>query len=93
MKIIDASMNRTRSTLLVLILLFLAGLYSYIAIPKESDPDINIPIIYVSMHLEGVSPDDAERILIRPMEQELSSIEGLKEMRATGYLGGRFMIK
>lgn len=92
MKIIDASMNRTRSTLLVLILLFLAGLYSYIAIPKESDPDINIPIIYVSMHLEGVSPDDAERILIRPMEQELSSIEGLKEMRATGYLGGANVI-
>lgn len=88
MSFIDQAIDKSRTTLLILALLLIAGTNSYLNIPKESDPDINIPIIYVSMHLEGISPGDAQRLLIRPMEQELSSIEGLKEMRATAYLGG-----
>lgn len=88
MSFIDHAIEKSRTTLLILALLLIAGTNSYISIPKESDPDINIPIIYVSLHLEGISPDDSQRLLIRPMEQELSSIEGLKEMRATSYLGG-----
>lgn len=90
--IIDASIQRTRTVLSLLLLIFIAGTYAYIAIAKESSPDINIPYIYVSMHLEGISPDDAERLLIRPMEQELSTIEGIKEMRSTAYQGGGFVL-
>ena len=66
--------------LMVLILILVAGVYSYITIPKEAEPDIPIPIIYVSMIHEGISPEDAERLLVRPMENELRSIEGIKEM-------------
>ena len=51
-------------------------------IPKESQPDVAIPIIYVSMTYQGISPEDAERLLVRPMEKELKAIEGIKEMRA-----------
>ncbi|MEX1035434.1 MAG: efflux RND transporter permease subunit [Sneathiella sp.] len=65
-----------------LLLILVAGAYAYIDIAKESDPDINIPIIYVSMTHEGISPEDGERLLIRPMELELRSIEGVKEMTA-----------
>ncbi len=88
MSIIDAALSRTRTVVATLILILIAGTYAYITIPKESDPDIDIPIIYVSMYLEGVSPDDSERLLVRPMEQELASIEGLKEMRASAYQSG-----
>ncbi len=73
---------------MVLLLLFIMGAYSYLAIPKESDPDINVPIIYVSLHLEGISPSDSQRLLLKPIEKELSSIEGMKEMRSTAFLGG-----
>lgn len=90
--VIDAAMNRSRATLAVLVLLLIAGAYAYTAIPKESSPDIDIPMIYVSMYLEGISPEDSERLLLRPMEQELSAIEGVKEMRATGYTGGGFVL-
>jgi len=86
--IIQAALDHSRTVLLTLALLFIAGITAYISIPKEAAPDINIPIIYVSMHHEGISPDDAERLLIRPMEQELATIEGVKEMTATGYQGG-----
>jgi multidrug efflux pump len=90
--VIDAALGRSRTVLSLLVFLLIAGLYSYNAIPKESSPDIDIPIIYVSMALEGISPNDSERLLLRPMEQELSSIEGLKELKSTGYLGGGFVI-
>ncbi len=90
--IIEAALSRARTVLSVFLLLILAGTYAYVTIPKESNPDIDIPQIYVSMFLEGISPDDAERLLIRPMEQELASIEGVKEMRGSAYQGGGFVL-
>ncbi len=80
--LIDWVIEHRRTTLITLLFLILAGLNAYQLIPRESSPDVAIPIIYVSMSHEGISPDDAERLLVRPMEKELKSIEGVKEMRA-----------
>jgi multidrug efflux pump len=88
MSLIDAALNRSRTVLATLVLLLITGAFSFVAIPKEAEPDVNIPIIYVSMHHQGISPEDSERLLIRPMESELRSIEGTKEIRSTAYLGG-----
>ncbi len=88
MSLIDAALNRSRSVIAVLLLLLAAGVFAFITIPKESDPDINIPIIYVSLTHDGISPEDAERLLVRPMETELRSIEGVKEMRSSAFQGG-----
>ncbi|MGC2856724.1 efflux RND transporter permease subunit [Novispirillum sp. DQ9] len=86
--LIDAALHHTRTVLATLLLVLIAGLGSYMAIPKESAPDVNIPIIYVSMVHSGISPEDAERLLVRPMEKELRAVEGIKEMRSTAYEGG-----
>ncbi len=86
--IIDAAISHSRTVLGLLVLLLCAGVIAFNDIPKEADPDVNIPIIYVSMHHDGISPEDAERLLIRPMEQELRAIEGVKEMRSSAYQGG-----
>jgi len=86
--LIDTAFGHARTVLTVLVLILVSGAIAYVEIPKESDPDINIPLIYVQMDHEGISPEDAERLLIRPMEQELRSIEGVKEMTAMGYQGG-----
>ncbi|HMB73311.1 MAG TPA: efflux RND transporter permease subunit, partial [Gammaproteobacteria bacterium] len=83
----DALVSRPRPVLLVLAMLLIAGAAAYLTIPKEAEPDIPIPQIYVNVVHEGISPEDAERLLIRPMETELRTIEGLKEMRATGSEG------
>ncbi|NWO08037.1 MAG: efflux RND transporter permease subunit [Alteromonadaceae bacterium] len=85
--LISAAMDRSRTTLLTFLFLILGGLAAYQTIPKESNPDVTIPMIYVAMTLDGISPEDAERLLIRPMEQELRSLEGIKEMRSTGAEG------
>ncbi len=86
-RVIDAAVNRARPVLLVLALVLVAGSVAYVTIPKESDPDIAIPIIYVLIPHDGISPEDAERLLVRPMEQELRNVEGLKELRATAREG------
>ncbi len=86
--LIDFALHRTRATVSILVLILIAGTVSYIGIPKEADPDVNFPTIYVSMHYEGISPEDSERLLLRPMEQELQAIEGVKEMRSSAYEGG-----
>ncbi|MGL6251657.1 MAG: efflux RND transporter permease subunit, partial [Billgrantia desiderata] len=78
--LIEAALDRSRTTLLLLLALLLAGLAAWQAVPKEANPDVPIPIIYVSLALEGVSPEDGERLLVRPMEQELRTIEGVRKM-------------
>lgn len=81
--IIEGALSRKRVVLMLLAFLLTAGLSAYINIPKEAEPDVPIPIIYVSVHHEGISPEDAERLLLRPLEQELRGIEGIKEMKST----------
>lgn len=86
--IIQACLSRSRTVLTLLAFLIFAGFLGYVSIPKESSPDVKIPIIYVSAHYEGMAPEDAERLIIKPLEQKLRSIEGVKEMKSTGYEGG-----
>ena len=80
--LINAAFDRSRTVIALLVLILISGTVSYQNIPKEADPDVAIPIIYVSMRHEGISPEDAERLLVRPMEKELQTIEGVKEMRS-----------
>ncbi|MGY8990657.1 MAG: efflux RND transporter permease subunit, partial [Rhodospirillales bacterium] len=88
MSLIDVAIGRSRTVFAVLFLILIAGTIAYNSIPKEAEPDVNMPVIYVKMKLEGISPEDAERLLIRPMELELRKIQGVKEMRASGFEGG-----
>lgn len=90
--LIEAFVARPRPVLTIMLLLLLAGLVSYVSIPKEAEPDITIPQMYVNIVHEGISPEDAERMLIRPMETELRTLEGLKEMTATAAEGSAVLM-
>ncbi len=85
--IIDSAVHHSRTVLSILLIVLIAGFFAFTKIAKESKPDIDVPIIYVTMNHDGISPEDAERLLVRPMEQELRSIEGIKEMRSTAAQG------
>ena len=78
------------SKLIITILFFLIifGTYQYNSLPKESDPDISLPVIYISLIHKGISPNDSERILVKPIEKELKNIEGLKKISSNSYQGG-----
>jgi multidrug efflux pump len=87
-RLIELALTNKRTTLAALVLILIVGLITFRDIPKESDPDVKIPIIYVALTLDGISPEDAERLLVRPFETQLRSIEGIKEMRSSAYEGG-----
>ena len=80
--LIDGVIKRRKVVLAVAALATLFGLGAYLSLPRESDPNINYGYIVVQVAYPGVSPEDSERLLVRPLETELQSIEGLKEMNA-----------
>jgi multidrug efflux pump len=90
--IVDFAVNRVRMILVIFGVLLMAGLVSYITAPKEADPDIPIPFVGVIVPLEGLSPEDAERLILRPAETELRAIEGLEELNSTGQLGAGSLV-
>ncbi len=81
--LISGALNHSRTVLMVFVLLLISGVATYSNIPKESNPDVPMPVTYVSIVHDGISPEDAERMLVKPMERELRSIDGVKEMKAT----------
>jgi multidrug efflux pump len=85
---LQALFDRSRAVMMVLGLCIVWGIIAYITIPKESNPDVKIPIVLVSVRYDGISPDDAERLLARPLEQELKNINGVKEIKTSAYEGG-----
>ena len=85
--IIEAAVDRPHATLSVMALLLLAGIGARIAIPIESEPNIDVPYFMVSVTHEGISPEDAARLLLKPLESELRIIGGVDEVRALAYEG------
>src|SRR3989338_844187 len=85
---LQAFFNHSRAVVMMFGLCIIWGLIAYINIPKESNPDVKIPIVMVTVKYDGISPDDAERLLARPLEQELKNINGVKEIKTSAYEGG-----
>ncbi len=84
---LEQILRRPRAVLAFMAMMLVAGVYSYLTIPKEARPDIQVPVFYVSIPLQGVSPEDAERLLVKPMEEELRALEGLKELTGVAAQG------
>lgn len=89
---VDAAMRNWRLTLVCLVFTLVAGAVAYFGIPKEAEPDVRIPIVYVQLSLRGISPEDAERLLLRPVETRLKSVTNVKEMRSQAFEGGGYVL-
>jgi multidrug efflux pump len=89
---VDFAITRARLTIATLIFLLLAGAVAYVRIAKEAEPDVRIPIVYVQLSQRGISPEDAERLLIRPVETKLKAVANVKEMRSQAFENGGFVL-
>ena len=85
--LIDAAFSRTRTTLSLFALLLIVGIMARMALPIANDPHVELPLYYVGVVHDGISPDDAERLLVQPMEAELRKLEGLVELKSTAAEG------
>lgn len=79
---LQAIISRPKTVLTLMIVLVVAGIASYINVPKEANPDIDVPVYFVTVSQQGISPRDAERLLVRPLETQLRGLDGLKELTA-----------
>ncbi len=87
MLITDAAI-RNRTTVGVLIVVIIAfGTYSYVTLPRESSPDVPIPLILVTTTYEGVSPEDIESSVTIKIEKELAGLKGVKEITSASAEG------
>src|SRR5688572_32455319 len=89
---VDYAISHARLTLATLAFALIAGFVAYVTIPKEAEPDVRIPIVYVQLTQRGISPEDSERLLLRPLETKLKSVSNVKEMRSTAYEGGGYVL-
>ncbi|MEM9665871.1 MAG: efflux RND transporter permease subunit [Bacteroidota bacterium] len=82
MKITNTAIKYRTSIVVLTVILVIGGLVSYITIPKEANPSIEVPTIVVTTIYSGSSPDDIESLISQPIEQEVQSINGIKELRS-----------
>jgi len=77
------ALKRQPTILTLLIIIVIAGAYSYLTLPRESFPDITIPYVFVTTTYEGVSPSDMEELVTIPIERKLKGIADVEEIRST----------
>lgn len=70
--------RRVMVSFFVMILIF--GYFSYNSIPKESDPDISLPMAHVVVLMDGISPEDAKKMILKPLENAIKSVNNIKQI-------------
>ena len=85
--IIDYIMQARRTIVFLMVIIISTGFLTYINIAKDAEPDIDIPFIYVAVPHQGISPEDSERLIVRPLENQLKTIEGIEEMNGSASNG------
>ncbi len=75
--------NHTRATLSIMLLILVAGAMSRVSMPVEMTPNVTLPVVMVMVRHDGISPEDGARLLIRPIEKELKTLDGIEEIKAT----------
>lgn len=92
MKYLKASVSHARTTLSIFVVIILAGVAAFRSIPVELNPDVTVPVVVTTIVHQGISPEDAERLLARPTEIELNEVEGITELRSFSSEGAATII-
>ncbi|KAF1075304.1 efflux RND transporter permease subunit [Halodesulfovibrio sp. MK-HDV] len=79
----QVALKRQSVVFVLLWLIILAGLSSYFSLPREAEPDITIPYIFVNTTYEGVAPEDIEKLVTIPLERKLKGLADVEELRST----------
>jgi multidrug efflux pump len=87
-KIVEWAVQNTRLIGALIAVVIIAGAWALYAIPKESDPTVPVPYISVFVTYSGISPEDGERLMLKPLETSLRSVEGIKHTQGRAFLGG-----
>ncbi|MEE4164989.1 MAG: efflux RND transporter permease subunit, partial [Desulfocapsaceae bacterium] len=87
MIISDTAVKKSTTVLVLALLLIIIGVYSYMVLPRESDPDVTIPNVFISTSYRGVSPTDIESSITMEIEKKIKGIDGLKKVQSVSSEG------
>ena len=65
---------------LLIMLVSIFGIYSFLSLPRESNPEVKIPMAVVSTIYPGVSPADIEELVTKKIETKISGVKGIKNI-------------
>lgn len=71
----------------VMVVLAIAGLFSYFTIPREEFPDVTIPYVFVTAVYEGTAPEEIENLVTIPIEKKLKELDNVKDVRSSSAEG------
>ncbi|RMF41182.1 MAG: efflux RND transporter permease subunit [Alphaproteobacteria bacterium] len=86
-RLVDWATEHARMIFAFILLSIGAGTLAYLGLPKEGEPDIDVPALFVSVSFPGISAQDAEKLLVKPLESKLRDVDGLDKMTATAAEG------
>ncbi len=87
MLISNVSIERRSTVLALMLIILIVGTYSYIVLPRESTPDITIPVVLVVTTYEGVTPGDIENLITHPLERKLKGLKDVEKMSSVSAEG------
>lgn len=91
MWITKVSINQPVFATMVMLALVVLGLFSYRLLPVEQMPEVNVPQVFISVEYPGASPEAMENDVIKPIENVVNSVNGIKNIYATAREGLAFM--
>ena len=83
----DTAVKNSITVMVLAFLILVFGVYCYISLPRESDPDITIPNVFVSTNYRGVSSADMETAVTVEIEKKLKGLDGLKKIQSVSSEG------
>ena len=81
--LVDWAAERARMIIAFIVMSVVIGAFAYTGLPKEGEPDIEIPALFVSVPFPGISAEDSEKLLVKVMENKLQDLDGLKTLSGT----------
>ncbi|WP_296640275.1 efflux RND transporter permease subunit [Roseinatronobacter sp.] len=80
--IVSWAATHARMVLALVVMTLGAGAAAYFGLPKEGEPDIEVPAVIITVPFPGINAVDSEDAIVKPMETELAGLDGLKKLGA-----------
>jgi len=92
MNFLERAISHSRATVSLLLFVLIAGVFARSWISVDLNPNVSVPYVMVMVTHQGISPEDANRLLVKPLETELKSLDGVEELTAQAREGSAFAI-
>ncbi|MCF7220527.1 efflux RND transporter permease subunit [Marilutibacter chinensis] len=91
MTVAELSLKRPVTTVMLFVSMFVVGLIASFRLPLEALPDVSAPFLFVQLPYAGSTPEEVERTVLRPVEEALATLNGVKRMGGGAQADGAYV--